>query len=317
LIKSTWYKLVLFFAILVASLYLLQLFFDVGIKHNLNLKSSYISIHKINTDILVLGPCEPLWMVSPAIITKKTKLSCYNLANSHSDFADNYLHLHLYLKNNVSPKYLLLYITPESFDLNYNTFYSYRFAAFLKDTLVANTVKECDPAFYKWTTFPFMKYAYYNHQTFFNALQGWKHVVTKKATPYYPDGFEPPAKIVWDNHYDNLKKKYPDGYYFTLDSLREKYLYKVLLLCKEKKIKVIMYESPILEETAKHQPNRKDFLQEINFVAKNMNLSFISFQDMALAKDQKSFISPMVTTLQGSYLFSDSLGEYLHTIIKQ
>ena len=298
-------------------LFLLQFFFDFGIQHNLNIKSSYVSAHKINTDILVLGPCEPLWMVAPSIITKRTKASCYNLANSHSDFADNYLHLHLYLKNNLAPKYLLLYVTPESFDLNYNTFYSYRFAAFLNDTLVSNTVKECDPAFYKWTAYPFMKYAYYNHQTFFNAIQGWKHVVTKKQAPYYPDGFEPPAKIVWDNHYDHLKTKYPNGYYFTLDNLREKYLYKIILLCKEKKIQVILYESPILEETAKHQPNRKDFLQEINFISKNMNLSFISFEDMALAHDRKNYISPMITTLQGSYVFSDSLGKYLQTIIKQ
>ena len=311
------FKFPVFLVALIPCIFLLQFFFSFGIKHNLNIKASYVLSHKINADILVLGPCEPLWMVAPAIITKKTKLSCYNLANSHSDFSDNYLHLHLYLKTNLPPKYLLLYITPESFDLNYNTFYSYRFTAFLNDTLVANTVKECDPVFYKWAAYPFMQYAYYNHQTFFNAIQGWKHVLTKKTAPYHPDGFEPPAKIVWDNHYDNLKKKYPKGYYFTLDTLREKYLYKILLLCKEKKIRVILFESPILEETAKKQPNRKDFLEQIVSVSKNMDFPFISFQDMPLAKDRKNFISPMVTNLQGSYLFSDTLGNYLQKMIKQ
>ena len=295
----------------------MQFFFSFGVKHNLNIKSSYVSSHKINADVLVLGPCEPLWMVAPSVITKKTNLSCYNLANSHSDFADNYLHLHLYLQNNKAPKYLLLFVTPESFDTNYNTFYSYRFSSFLNDTIVSNTVKECDKDFYKYAKFPFMKYGYYSHQTFFSALQGWKHYFTKKAFPYYADGFEPPAKIVWDNHYENLKKKYPKGYIFSLNDLREKYLYKLLWLCKEQCIEVIMYESPILKETIQNQPNRVDFIEQINYVAKNMDIKFISFQDLSMAEDRKNYISPMVTTLRGSYLFSDTLGAYLNARIKK
>ncbi len=315
--KKLAYKLILLFAAFVCCLYLLQAFFDFGLKHNLNIKSSYVAAHKVNADLLVLGPCEPLWMVSPEILTKKTNLSCYNLANSHSDFADNYLHLHLYLKNNTTPKYLLLFVTPESFDLNYNTFYSYRFASFLNDTVIENTIKTCDAKYYPWKNYPFMKYAYYSHQTFFSALQGWKHYFTKKALPYYMDGFEPPAKIVWDNHYDNLKKKYPKGYYFTLDTLRETYLYKILGFCKEKNIKVILYESPILKETRINQPNRADFLSLINTIAKNAEVPFVSFQDLSLAEGRKNFVSPMVTTLQGSYLFSDTLGGYLNHTINQ
>ena len=317
MIKSNWYKFVLFFVAIICCLILLQLFFSFGIKHNLNIKSSYVSVHKIDADVLVLGPCEPLWMVAPELITKKTGLSCYNLANSQSDFADNYLHLHLYLQKNKVPNYLLLFVTPESFDLNYNTFYSYRFSAFLNDTVVANTVKECDKDYYTWSKIPFMQFAYYSHQTFFNTLQGWKHYFTKKSQPYYSDGFEPPAKIVWDNHYENLKKKYPKGYSFTLDSLREKYLYKTLLYCKDNNIKVIMYESPILWETTQNQPNRADFIAQINNVAKNTHIPFISFQNLPMAGDRKNYISPMVTTLQGSFLFSDTLGGYLNSILKK
>ena len=315
--KNLAYKLVLLFAAFVCCLYAGQWFFNFGLKHNLNIKSSYVATHKVNADLVVLGPCEPLWMVSPDILTKKTNLSCYNLANSHSDFADNYLHLHLYLKNNTVPKYLLLFVTPESFDLNYNTFYSYRFAPFISDTVIGGTIKTCDANYYFWRNLPFIKYTYYSHQTFFNAMQGWKHYLTKKQFPYYPDGFEPPTKIVWDNHYDNLKKKYPKGYYFALDTLRESYLYKILWLCKENYIKVILYESPILKETRINQPNRGDFLTLINNIAKNAGVPFVSFQDLPLGEDKKNFISPMVTTLQGSCLFSDKLGGYLNHVLKQ
>jgi hypothetical protein len=308
---KTAYKIGALALALLVCLFVFEKLFDFGVKHNLNLKLSYVSSKKIDAQLLVLGPCEPLWMVSPEILTKETGLSCYNLANSHSDFADNYLHLNVYLKNNAAPKYMLMYVTPESFDTNYNTFYSYRFAGFMNDELVSKTVADCDKSFYKWSKIPFMKYGYYSHQTFFMALQGWKHFMSKKQNPYYPDGFEPPAKIVWDNHYDNLKKLYPKGYNLNWSESRKKYLEKIIALCKEKNIEVIFYESPILKEVSDYQYNRILGLEKINGIASANKLSFLQFENVAWAKDRKFFISPMVTTLQGSYLFSIMLGKAL------
>jgi len=309
MLKRKWHKWLLFLVVLFGSLLLLEKIFDFGVKHNLNQKASYVNTHKINAELLVLGPCEPLWMVSPEILTKRTGLSCYNLANSHSDLADNYLHLQLYLQNNEVPKHLLLYVTPESFDTGYNTFHSYRFAPFLNDEVVKETVRECDPAYYSWNKVPFLKYGYYSHETFFTTMQGWKHYLSGKEKPYYPDGFEPPAKMVWDNHHENLKKAYPRGYSFSWSLLREKYLKKILSLCQERNINVILYESPILKEITDYQVNRALFLERIRALSGDM--PFLRFDDLAWARDRKNFISPMVTTLAGSYLFSDTLGALL------
>lgn len=313
MIKHRWYKPILFLVAIFCYLFALQFFYKFGIKHNLNVKASYVTTHKIDAGILVLGPCEPLWMVAPEFITKKTNLSCYNLANVHSDFADNYLHLYLYLQNNKAPNYLLLFASPESFDLNCNTFYSYRFSSFLQDTVVANTVKECDPDFYNWTKIPFMPYAYYSHQTFFDAVQGWKHYFTHKLAPYNADGFELPAKIVWDNHAESFKAKHLK----TPTNRRENYLYKILALCRERHINVLMYESPVLTETITDKTAHKDFLRQINSIAQNMGASFISFQNLPMAATKKYYISPTITNLQGSYLFSDTLAGYLRFCLKK
>ena len=307
--KKTSYKIGALAAILLVCLFVFEKLFDFGIRHNVNLKLSYVSSNAIDAQLLVLGPCEPLWMVSPEILTKKTGLTCYNLANSHSDFADNYLHLNTYLKNNKAPQRMLLFVTPESFDTNYNTFYSYRFSAFLDDPLVSETVAECDKNFYKWTSVPFMKYGYYNHQTWFLAIQGLKHSFSRRQLPYYPDGFEPPAKIVWDNHYENLKKLYPKGYNFSWSLLREKYLQKIIELCKERGIEVIFYESPILKEITDYQYNRVSGLAKINGIASKNGIKFWQFENLPWAKNRTFFVSPMVTTLQGSYLFSTILAD--------
>ncbi|HXD94504.1 MAG TPA: hypothetical protein VNX01_14960 [Bacteroidia bacterium] len=78
-----------------------------------------------------------------------------------------------------------------------------------------------------------------------------------------------------------------------------------------------MYESPILRETTANQPNRADFMQQINFIAKNMDFPFISFQNLSMVEDKKQYISPMVTNLQGSYLFSDTLAGYLNSYLRK
>lgn len=303
------YKIAVIIIGLIVCLFVLEKAFDFGIRHNLNLKLSYVSSNKIDAELLVLGPCEPLWMVSPEILQEETAMKCYNLANSHSDFADNYLHLLLYLQNNKAPKSLLMYVTPESFDTNYNTFYSYRFSAFMNDETVDKTVAECDTDFYKWSKVPFMRYGYYNHQTWFLAIQGWKHYFSKKPRPYYPDGFEPPARIVWDNHYDNLKKLYPKGYTLSWSSMRQKYFEKIIDLCKQKNIEVVLYESPILKEVADYQYNRALRVEMIQGITKKYGLTFLQFENVGWAGDRRYFISPMVTTLEGSFLFSEVLGK--------
>ncbi len=305
-----WHKWLLFFVAFWASLFLLEKLFDFGLKHNLNLKSAYISSHKIDADILVLGPCEPLWMVAPEMITYRTGLSCYNLASSHSDFADNYLHLQLYLKNNRAPKYMLLYVTPESFDTGYNTFHGYRFLPFSADERIKKALNEFDPS-QKFRYLPFASYAWYSHQTAFLALQGWKHYLMGKEKPYYPDGFEPPGHMVWDNHHENLKKLYPKGYSFSWDSSRQRYLELILTDCAKRGIRVLVYESPILKEIADFQLNRGIWLGRIETITRKHGFDYVKFDELKWAGDRKYFISPMVSTFAGSYMFSDTLGAWL------
>jgi hypothetical protein len=299
-------KIILWIALLVAGLKALEPLFEWGIKHNLNVKASYVTIKKVNAEIIIHGPCEPLWMMMPKRISKLTGLTTYNLALSHSDFADNYLHLYLYLKNNKAPQYVFLYVTPESFDKNYNVFNTYRFAAFMDDTVIQNTVKECDKNYYTYYQWPMMRYAYYNNQINFVALQGIKHVISKRQMPYFADGYEPPFKMVWDNHLEKFRKLYPKGYYFVLDTLRQKYLQKCIELCKQKGIQIILYESPVLAEALPDQANRTEFVNKIKHIADKNQIPFWMFDNMEISKSRKYFMSTLNLNIEGTLLFNDT-----------
>lgn len=289
----------------------LEGFYDMGIVFNVNNKASYVTRGNVNADILIHGPCEPLWMISPAQLDKHTGLRSYNLALSHSDFADNYLHLYLYLLNNKAPRLMFLYVTPESMDSLYNTFNTYRFAAFVGEPAVDSVLKECDPDFYRWTDIPFMKHAYFNSKLNFEALQGFKHFFTGREVPHFPDGYEPPIQIVWDNHLEEFMKLYPEGYRFKWNALREKYLRKTIRLAQENNIKVYLYESPVLKEAIKTQPNRQEIIERIRKLANEYGADFVQFEDMEIANSREYYMSPLNTNLKGSAIFNDSLAHFI------
>ncbi len=288
---------------------------DFGIGENRNHKISFIQKQKINAEFLVLGPCEPLWMISPKILAKNTGLKIYNLASSHSDFSENYLSLYIYLKNNAAPKYLLLYVTPESFDSNYNTFNTFRFTSLVHDTVINKVVKENDPDYNQVCKIPFMRHAYYNRYTNFMALQGIKHWYTDRSIPYFEDGYEPPSEILWDNHLDWFKEYFPKGYQFNIEPKRVKYLNKIVELCKEKNITPIFYESPVLKESIKYQGNREEIMVTIRTMAKQHQVEYLVFDGMKIAEEKSNFISVLVLNKSNSEVFCDTLGKKLNEII--
>jgi hypothetical protein len=310
-------KISVLFTLIIVSLFGLDRLFYFGLLNNKNLKSSYVFQQPINSEILIHGPCEPLWMVDPGILNSVSKINSYNLALSHSDFADNFLHLHLYLKKNTPPEILLLYLTPESIDKRFNAFNTYRFIPFLNDDTVKEVIKEMDPQFYNYSFIPFIRYAYFNKQITFQALQGLKHFATKKDKPYFENGFEPPAKIVWDNHLEDMQKQYPNGFEFKIDPLRIKYLKKIISLDKSKNIKTILYESPVLKESLEYLKNRDEIILNLQKLADESQTEFILFKNEYLSSSRDFYISSLNLNEKGLRIFNDSLAKFLDFELKK
>jgi hypothetical protein len=304
-------------ALIWLSLIGLSAIYTFGLLHNANIKSSYVLKNNIDAELLIHGPCEPLWMLYPKTIAEQTKLKTYNLALSHSNFADNYLHLYLYLKNNKAPTYMFLYVTPESMDDTYNIFNTYRFAPFVGDPVVDSVLKECDSAYFRWAKIPFMHYAYYSNKVNFDVLQGFKHYFTNDTTPYYEDGYEAPFHVVWDNHLEEFMQLYPKGYYFKWNTVYEKYLRKTIELAQQNGVAVYLYESPVLAETLPYMPNRKEMVDRISSISKEYKIPYKQFEGMEMAKHRDNFTSTLNTSMKGSAVFTDTLAAYIKTQLPQ
>ncbi len=300
--------------LLIGSLYGISILYDSALSNNVNIKASYIQKHKIDANILIEGPCVPHFMIYPKLMEQITGKSVYNLSLPHSNFADNFLHLYLYLKNNTPPEYLFIYATPESMDERYNTFSAYRFAPYVYDSVVHEVVKECDPAYANWLNIPFMNYAYYGDRVNFFVLQGIKHYVMRKQHPVFPKGYEPNFFQEWDYTFEACLANNVEGAMYHWNELHEKYLRKIIALAHQNGIKVYLYESPVLEETIAHMPNRKELLARLTNVASENGVQYILFENMDMAKHKSYYTSPVNTNLLGAKIFTDSLGRFINSL---
>lgn len=319
-------KLFIAISIILLGLFCFEKLFSFAIQENRNIKISNAMKGGLDYNVLFHGPCEPLFTIDASRVDSMAGTHSYNYALRHTDFADNYLHLYLYLKANKAPKQVYLYVTPESFDLRFNAFHSYRFAPYLEDTIVAEVLADMDPDYAEVSRFPFMNFAYYNSFRIFDALQGIKHYFQKKSNPYFEDGFIA--------HPNNIYHTRPDGYiapehlvyaadmevaelsdstlYYELyekrqtfkwDSKRGFYLGKLFELCRSHGITLTLYESPAYSGSINDQPNRKDFLNKTDSIAKAYNSDYLLFNDSLIVNDKTNFVCPLILSIKGTTPF--------------
>ena len=265
----------------------------------------------MHADILIHGPCEPEWMIDPHIIDTTVGSKSYNLSLNHSDFADNYLHLYLYLKYQKTPKYLFLYVTPVSFDEEIaNTFNTYRFSPFIDEPVVFETVKELDPTYAKYSFIPSMRFAYYSEFTYLKAIQGGYYFLTGRKKVEHPNGYAP-ALSSWNTAISEYRVNH--SYYNKMNwsILREKYFRKTIELAQSKGIKVILYESPIYKPDEELLDNRKPMMEKIKLIADSYKVPFLVFDTLEMANKKENFFATYNTTHKGSCEFSTHFANYI------
>jgi hypothetical protein len=322
--------------LLVGLLFLTELFFDFALKNNMNIKLSFEQKTTIPFDGVIHGPCEPLFSIDPEIIEDLTGLKLLNIAQRHTDFADNYLQLYLYLQKHPKTKLVLLYVTPESFDVRFNTFHSYRYAPYLQDTVVCNVVKDMDPKFAKCLFLPMMKYTYYNYYKNAEALQGLKHWWQKDSVPYFTKGYAQHASVKDFNGYTlpqnlvfhnfvsttELENKqlyydlYADNESFNWDVKREQYLLKIIQLCKKNHTKLVLMESPVYSPALQNQANRLMILQKIKSLANQNQIPFWLFYSLPMNEVQDNFVSALILSRKGTLNFMPILADSLNIFHK-
>jgi len=303
-------KIILVLIGLVLLLAGLEKCYDYFLKKNVNLKSSYVATHRIGADVVFLGPCEPLWMMDPSRFQKYTGLTAYNLATVHASFAENEVMLRLYLEGNPPPKYLFLYVTTESVDGSFNVFNTYAFAQLLDRPWLREFVQREDPTYSRWLRLPFMRYAYYGNYVHFNLVQGIKHRWENRAVPYFKDGYVPPHGIIWDGRLELFEKTFPNGRVFLWNPKEISALKSLIDYAKGQGIRIILYESPMLNEIKPFVLNREEIKQKITKFAGENGAPYWVFDTLAISSSRACFFSILNTNERGSDSFNHTFANF-------
>jgi hypothetical protein len=309
-------KIAFSIGLVICLLFMLEKVYDHFIYQNKNIKTNFIATEKVNAEILFEGSCIPYQTINPSIIENETGLKTYNLASNHSDLAENYLNIYLYLNNNPAPKIIFLFTGPETFDENYNGFNSYRYTCFVDDRKVDEVINELDPNYHKYLWFPFMKYAYYNSKITFPVLQGVKHSLNNKHLPYLIDGYDSPFKTI-DKFNLLYKDLYKNQIEFQWSKNREKYLMKIINLCQASKIQLVLFDPPsLLLNIKKHQNNRQIIRKKIKAIALKNNIPFWIFDSLKVCYQKEKFVSNYHLIESESIKFNKSLAKSIKRKIK-
>jgi hypothetical protein len=161
-----------------------------------------------------------------------------------------------------------------------------------------------------------MKYAYYNSNISFPILQGVKHYWNNKHLPYLLDGYDSPFKIIKE-----FKPRYKDLYRnqqgFKWSLKREKYLSKIIKLCQNSKIQLVLFDPPsLLLNFKKHQNNRLSIRKKIEKIAFKNNIPFWSYDTLNICHEKEKFISNYHLVETESIKFNKTLAQSIKRKIK-
>ena len=282
-----WKKLTIIILISMSFLFLAEKGSDYLMKRYPKLKSSYISQVEIKADILIIGACEAEMMLSPKMFDSATGYKTYNLGEVGTRFADNYLYLHQYLKYQNHPKYVVLHISPESFyHVDNKLLTTYKHEAFLSDTLVYNVIKELDPEYINFSNIPFLKYSFYNIFTLYKIVDAAGYSVLNKKNPPSIDGFSSPLSSDTVNSSESLVYKVQ---HYQWSPIEEKYFLKILTLCRNNNIQLILYKLPTYKGYYDANVELSKYDEKIVQLASQYQLPYFTYDTSTLTTDYKNF----------------------------
>ena len=291
------------------TLYLLEKPVKFGLDNNKNLKSSYVVKKDIEADVLLHGDCHSETNLDPTVLQSFSDFSFYNLGVLNSNFADNYLFLHHYLKHHKKPKAILMHVFPGSFDSSYyNTFNTYRFVHLLDDKVTAATAKELDPDFGKTYAIPFFKYSYYSNFTYYKALKGYLDYFNLTNGTFRHDNGHLPPMHEWERTLGMFRR---EKIWFKWSPSNEKYLLKIIDLAKAEKIKLIFFELPYYSGAKQYWLNYDTRINRIKAISSEHQIPFYRLRSPSLQRDSTHYSSAYTVTIKGIKPMNEVFGSFV------
>lgn len=205
-------------------------------------------------DYVVLGSSTGLTTLDTKLIDKTLNTSGLNISMDDTSLSSHYLMLQYFLSLGKTTNQLILCVTPGDLqnpvnELNNN---DYRFLTEVQDTLVYNYYDRLEKNGLKVLTYsrylPLLGISYYNNELFYPSLYAF-------LNPTKRNRFDDKGNYTYPQIVNNIEKR--DVVTLKTSFINPSFL-KIKKLCEEKKIQLVVYQSPI-HRTNVIFPSTKDF----------------------------------------------------------
>lgn len=278
-------------------------------------KKNWTLIRKGDTlDYATIGSSRVFHMVDVPLLNTLTGKKGMNIGTSGSSYADNYALLVKYLQRN---KVGTLILNADELCFHSTAGYTYPFKDyeympyFFEDSIRA-VYKDNVPAwkYYLWTGMPLSRYIEFNEHYELGSLL-WLSV--KK--PLCKFDTTAGTELLYDMRYKKFLRT--DTLNIQHDTLRveprdELYFRKIISLCKDKGMKVIVITTPLLMKGVYTSSNRSNFQRYLDGLVKAEQLTYINFVDVTSLQNVRYFRDMTHTNIEGTRIYT----RYLATQLK-
>lgn len=273
LIKATVFILILFGVLTVLDYYYTQ--YKINHKDLCEKSDWALNIKNQSFDFAFIGNSRVINMVDINLIETVTAFKGINLGLIGACYAENYLLLDQFLKNNNKLKSLIIQVDMHALnskkELGY-PFHNYNYMYLLKDPDVYETFKN-NTEIYKlllWKYIPFTRYMEFsNKYVLYKMLKGGFECSDDKTF-----GRTKGSELLSPKPFQLQRSTYS---YWLTNPKDEAYLDKLISFCQGKNIQVILYTAPLYNKFSHWELNLANILRDQKIKAKKSGLPFFDY----------------------------------------
>jgi hypothetical protein len=270
--------------------------------------SEDIYLHKIKSDLIIIGSSRAWTHFDSEILEKELKNATYNLGIDGHKFRLQLLRYQEFIKHNPAPKEIILSIEATSFEKRNVLYKGEQFLPYmLNNDSIQKYLKTYDGFENSDFKIPLIRYIGQDQVTRIILMNLIQNLQGKGN--YRIKGYRGQDKT-WNNDFEKAKKENPD-YVIEIDREVISIFCDFIASCKAKNIAVYMVYSPEYIEGQNYVINRAKMMTIFDSIANQYEIPLIDYSNHPISFDKQYFYNASHMNITGAKLFSQDLGKKL------
>ena len=257
---------------------------------------------RINADILIAGSSRALTHYDSRIIEAITNKRTYNIGLNGSQTDMQNARIKTYLEHNKKPLLIIFNLDLFSFQVTQGGVYNPgQYIPYLNQRPLYHALKQIDPEIWKSRYIPLYGYAVEDLRLIWTF--GLLSLLSSPKSEDHFQGFKP-RYTKWSEDFARFKKNNPKGVRFGIETQGINEMEKLMNLCKNNKIPILLVYSPEYVEMQKITRNRKEIFKLFLELSNRFSTQLWDYSGSRISAKRINFYNSQHLNNIGANLFS-------------